>query len=181
MNRSAPLIYVVGIAAIAAGSASGRDEPSTSDLNFLLGEWKVERVYQPGTDNERSSTGSLACQKALQDAYVRCTYFFDRPDRGPIHDDVYFNYNPIYEQYESVWLSATWPIKVTMRADVTDFEDRIFNWESSFLIEDGVTEWVRSAWTLNSDGGFSRRTDIRTSLEPDDQWLHWMDEKVFHE
>ena len=170
------------LAASETDNISAQHMPSTQDLDFLLGEWKVERVYQPGAEQERSATGSLICEDALQNTYIRCTYFFERPDSGPIHDVVFFNYNPIYEQYEALWLSATWPVKVTMRASKDGpFEDRTIDWEASFLIEGGVTEWVRSAWALNGQDGFTRRTDIRTSRHPDGQWTHWMNEKVFRD
>ncbi len=151
--------------------------PSTQDLEFLIGDWSANRVYQPGTEHERSFDGSLGCEKSLSDQFVKCAFYFERPGAAPINDRVYFNYNEIYGVYESVWLSATWPIKVTMRAKPIETNEK-FIWDAEFLIEDGVTEWVRSTWSLCNDGGFSRRTEIRTSRDPEDQWMHWMDERV---
>lgn len=149
---------------------------STDDLSFLLGEWSVERVYQPGTENERSLNGELSCEKALFDQFIECLFFFERPERPPIREKVFFNFNPIYGVYESLWLSATWPIKVLMSAEPVDPSEN-FIWRADFLIEDGVREWVRSEWFRCEDGGFLRRTEIRTSRDPEDQWLHWMNER----
>ncbi len=157
--------------------AISADGPSTQDLEFLIGDWSVQRVYQPGTEHERSFAGSLDCDRALDDQFIQCAYYFERPGAAPINDRVYFNYNEIYGVYESLWLSATWPIKVTMRAKPIETIEK-FVWDAEFLIEDDVTEWVHSTWSLCDDGGFSRRTEIRTSRNREDQWIHWMDERV---
>ena len=170
---------MLAMGAIAIGQEDAAEiAPSTQDLEFLLGEWSVNRVYQPGTEHERSFDGTLGCEKALDDQFIKCGFYFERPGAVPINDRVYFNYNGIYGVYESVWLSATWPIKVTMRAKPIETNEK-FVWDAEFLIEDGVTEWVRSTWSLCDGGGFSRRTDIRTSRDPENQWIHWMDERVF--
>ncbi len=169
------LASVLCISVSAAMADDATAPPSTGDLAFLSGAWSVERVYQPGTDKERVAVGDLTCKEALSDQYIKCVYFFERAGQAPIHDDVYFNYNPIYGVYESLWLSATWPIKVLMAAP-PGADPQKLNWTAEFLIEDGVTEWVRSEWTLKGDGAFSRRTEIRTSRQPEGEWIHWMDE-----
>ncbi len=161
----------------AAESDSGKLSPSNDDLAFLLGDWSVHRVYQPGTEFERAMDGSLECDQAVSDQFIKCRFQFDRPDGAPIHDIVYFNYNGIYGVYESLWLSATWPIKVLMNAKPIETNEN-FVWRADFLIQDEVREWVRSEWTRCDDGGFSRRTEIRTSRDPEGQWLHWMDERA---
>ena len=150
---------------------------STADLDFLIGEWNVERVNRPGTENTITYSGTLDCKSVLSDQFIKCVYFFEREGRPPINDVVYFNYNSIYGTYESLWVSATWPIKVTMSAAPGQDPAAVL-WESEFLIENGVREWVRSTWNQGDETGFSRRTDIRTSNDPEDVWLHWMNETV---
>ena len=157
------------------GVALADDGPETSDLDFLLGEWRIERVYQPATEKEQRLTGRLVCQRAVSDQFIKCEYRIPRTDRASIHDVVYFNYNAIYGAYESIWLSATWPIKNTMSA-APGQDSEAMVWASEFLIENDVTEYVRSTWRISGDGVFSRRTDIRTSKSPTGDWLHWMDE-----
>ncbi|MBI1392191.1 MAG: hypothetical protein GC152_05545 [Alphaproteobacteria bacterium] len=169
---STPALFV---AALAAASGVVHAEPSTEDLSFLLGEWTVERVHQPGSENERRSEGSLACARAIEEASIRCEYYFERTNAGPIRDVAYFNYNGVYDAYESIWLSATWPVKNTMAAPAFGAPTTLI-WESTFLIEGGVREWVRTAWSGDGDASFSRRVDIRTSRDPKGAWRHWMTE-----
>ena len=143
-----------------------------------MGDWSVKRVYEPGTDRERTVNGTLKCSKALSERFIKCTYFFERKGRAPIHDDVFLNFNAVYGVYESVWLSATWPIQVIMSAKPSKSPGRLV-WDSNFLIENNVREWVRSTWTIDNDGGtFARKTDIRTSRHPDANWTHWMNESA---
>ncbi|MAW80471.1 MAG: hypothetical protein CMI63_09550 [Parvularcula sp.] len=94
-----------------AGAAIAEAAPATADLAFLYGDWEVTRIYQPGADAERRHKGSLTCQPAVEEQFIKCIYHFERSDRSAIHDEVFFNYNPVYGAYESVWLSATWPVK----------------------------------------------------------------------
>jgi len=164
-------------ALIVAAPAQADNAPQTADLDFLIGDWNVTRVNRPGQEGERTFTGSLTCEPALEGQYIRCVYYFERDDRGPIHDEVFFNYNSIYGTYESLWVSATWPIKNTMRAEPGQSPDAM-TWTSEFLIENGVREYVRSFWNVSDAAGFSRRTDIRTSEYADGEWLHWMNEIV---
>ena len=113
-----PILIVSAFCLLAFNSSAfAEDAPySTADLEFLIGEWNVERVNRPGTENAITYNGTLDCKKALSDQFIKCIYFFERENRPPINDVVYFNYNSIYDAYESLWVSATWPIKVTMSA-----------------------------------------------------------------
>ncbi|MEM9495061.1 MAG: hypothetical protein AAGA09_03585 [Pseudomonadota bacterium] len=178
---SAIALCIVFPATAAAETSAAKGDveetPTVDDLGFLLGDWSVERIYQPGTENERIAAGDLGCKKALSQQFVRCAFYFERPEQPPIHDVVFFNYNEIYGVYESLWLSATWPIKVLMRAEPAA-PGASLRWEADFLIEDGVREWVRSEWRLGEDGAFTRRVEIRTSNDPAGDWLHWMDERA---
>lgn len=119
----------------------------------------------------------MECAQALSEQFVKCAYYFERPGLAPIHDEVFFNYNDIYGVYESLWLSATWPIKVLMTAKPDTRSDTL-NWEARFEIEDGVTEWVRSLWTVSGEAAFTRNVEIRTSRQATPDWMHWMTESV---
>ncbi len=174
MNFTPPLVFGAFIAAL-SGAANAETAPATADLEFLLGDWEVVRTYQPGVDAERDHEGSLNCEAAVEGQFIKCVYHFERRDKPAIHDEVFFNYNPIYGVYESVWLSATWSIKTTM-SSTPEQDSATMVWNSEFPIEDGVTEWVRSEWTIAAEGEFSRRLFIRTSRDPEAEWTHWMDE-----
>ena len=105
-----------------------------------------------------------------------------RPKRTNARNHVYFNYNPIYQVYESMWVSSTWPIKVLMQGDITEQGNQvIMNTSTNFPIEDGVMEYVKSEMTYPNDDSvdaFQRRTHIRTSKDQPDSWRYHMEEKA---
>lgn len=154
----------------AAGSTP--HEPSTADWEFLVGDWDVERTYRPGSEEERTQEGTLTCNRAVLDAYIRCLFDFDRPDRGPSRDDVFYNYNDEYGRYESMWLSSTWPIKVVMSGDM-DVSARTLAAASQFPLAGDMIEYVRSTYRWNDDS-IVRETHIRTSEDPEDDWTFHM-------
>ena len=154
---------------------------STKDLSFLIGEWEVVRIYSPDSDKQRTMKGTLVCEESLDGQFIKCTYEMQRPGKIRGLDVVYFNYNNIYDLYESVWLSSTWPIKGILQGhlkkDSTHFS---LNTSAQFKIENEVTEYVKDELiigttpaTLNS---FTRKTLIRTSEDEEDVWLHHMTE-----
>ncbi|WP_299328822.1 DUF1579 family protein [Parasphingopyxis sp.] len=156
-----------------ASGQSAAEEPNAA-LDFLIGEWDVDRVYRPGSAEERRVAGQLSCARAIYDAFVRCVYDLDRPDRGPAQEVVYFNHNAIYGTYENIWLSSSWPIKVIMAGSLNS-EERSMASEAQFMIEEGRTESVRSShrWT---DDSIAYRVDIRTSEDPEGEWTYHMEE-----
>lgn len=147
---------------------------SSERLKFLIGSWEVERTYSLGTSNERKMGGSLDCQLDLNDKFISCLYDMVRPGRVNSLDHVYFNYNPIYGQYESMWLSSTWPIKVTMVGGMKK-EGKAIAMASSaeFLIENDVMEFVRGQLQFENEL-FERNTYIRTSKDEEGVWKHHM-------
>ena len=154
-------------------------ERSTRELSFLVGSWTVRRVYGPGSDREREIQGSLDCTETLSGTYVFCKYEFIRDDARPVIDDVYFNYNPIYDRFESVWMSATWPIKVILAGSLdTEGSISTLNTAAEFSIEDDVTEYVRDELSFRVEepvpAGFTRNTHIRTSEYEEGAWRHHM-------
>ncbi len=155
---------------------SGR---STRELSFLVGSWTVQRVYSPGSDRERKIQGSLDCADVLSGTYVFCRYEFTPDDARPIIDDVYYNYNPIYERFESVWMSATWPIKVILAGSLgADDSVSTLKTAAEFAIENDVIEYVRDELSFGANepvaASFMRNTHIRTSEYEDGVWHHHM-------
>jgi len=177
LHKTLHIIFGLFIAASLMAQAPG-DGGSTEDLSFLIGEWEVSRTYSPSTDNERILKGTLVCKAALDDQFINCRYEMERPGKVRGLDEVFFNYNPIYEVYESLWLSSTWPIKVLMQGTLGQEDEKvILSTSASFLIENNVMEYVKGELTL--DGGsdsFIRKTLIRTSEYEEGEWLHHMTE-----
>lgn len=157
-------------------ASAGSTQPSTRDLMFLLGRWDVERRYEPDSDRERGAHGTLSCESVLEDAYIRCHYRLTADGRPPINEVVYLNFNDIYEQYESLWISSAWPIKNTMSAKPAAIPGTL-HWTSEFLIENGVTERVQTQWKIGRDT-VERRVEIRTSEDPSNSWLFWIQERL---
>lgn len=146
-------------------------------LSFLVGTWEIERTYSPGSA-PRKLEGILTCKLTLDSTYIECLYEIDRPQKKRGLDQVFFNYNPIYEKYESLWLSSTWPIKVTMQGE---HQHNSFLFEAQFPIQEGIMEYVKSEWTLELNQAipaFSRKTHIRTSRDGPNDWFHHMDENA---
>lgn len=154
---------------------------STKDLSFLIGQWDVLRTYSPNTDKERVLQGTLVCKAALDDQFINCRYEIERPGKIRGVDEVFFNYNSIYERYESLWLSSTWPIKVLMQGNLQrEAEELVLSTKAEFLIENEVTEFVRGKLLIGADkakqNSFTRQTYIRTSKMAEDDWIHHMTE-----
>ncbi len=142
------------------------NEKSTQDLSFLVGSWSVTWTYAPGHLNERTITGSLGCEFALNDQHIFCNYYFDRADQPPIVEHVYYNYNEVSSRYEAIWISGTWPVKVLMLGELTTDEERILlRSAAQFEIADNDVEQVRSDFSFLIEGDrvnrFRRDTYIR--------------------
>ncbi len=152
----------------------------TSDLSFLIGSWKVNRTYGPDDDEPRLISGTLTCEMALDDQFIECTYDMARPGKIRGLDRVFFNYNEIYDKYESLWLSSTWPIKVLMQGTLTDDTTEIvLKTQAEFEIRDSIIEFVKGTLLVPKDQAgayFERKTLIRTSNDPDDKWRYHMKE-----
>ncbi len=177
-QMGAALVVVLSLLPLLHAFVANADptQPSTKDLMFLIGQWDVERRYEPGSDRERVADGTLSCESVLDNAYIRCRYKLTADDRPPINEVVYLNFNGIYGRYESLWISASWPIKNTMSAEPASIPGTLF-WTSEFLIEDGVTERVKTQWEIGSDA-IERRVEIQTSQNPTNSWLFWLQETL---
>ena len=134
----------------------------------------MERVYGPNTENKRALQGSLVCKESMDGKFINCRYEMERPGRVRALDEVFFNYNSIYDQYESLWLSSTWPIKVLLGGSLSrKGNNMVLTTAANFKIENGITEFVKGELVLDAEGNsFTRNTHIRTS-ETDD-WYHHM-------
>ena len=151
---------------------------ATAHLSALIGTWDIERTYAPGSRDERTLKGSLGCAEGIGGAYIRCRYVLPRSGQTPAIEEVYFNYNPIYSRYEALWLSSTWPIKVVMQGDlVPEPSGLVLSGQAEFLIQNGLTESVRSEHRLQKDG-FVYRVFVRTSDSPEGVWREHMVERA---
>lgn len=155
---------------------------STKDFFFLIGKWEISRIYSPDSDNERVLNGALICEESLDGQFIKCTYEMKRPEKIRGLDVVYFNYNPIYELYESVWLSSTWPIKGILQGNLLKEADHyILSTSGEFKIENNVMEYVRDEMKAIKSispnvNSFVRKTHIRTSNYEKGVWHHHMTE-----
>lgn len=158
--------------------AQKKELKSTQDLSFLVGDWEIERVYRPKSETPRILKGTLSCELTMDNTFIKCVYEMQRPDKIRALDVVYFNYNSINQEYESLWLSSTWPVKVLMHGEIGKKEHGlILNTSAEFPIQNGLTEYVKGELVLtkNSEGvSFLRKTLIRTNKN--DKWLHHMTE-----
>ena len=153
-------------------------DKSTHDLSFLIGRWDITRTYRPNSDDKRVLEGRLSCEIVMDSTFINCRYEMERPAQIRSIDEVYFNYNPIYDTYESLWLSSTWPIKVLMQGTLEHNGGKhMLKTEASFEIANKIMEFVRDELVITSDGAtFSRQTHIRTSEYAKGEWLHHMTE-----
>jgi hypothetical protein len=180
--KSTLLVLISGVFCI---NAYGQ-KPSTADLSFLIGQWKIERTYAPLSDQPRILKGVLHCESSLDSQFVKCTYKMLRPNKKPSIDVVYFNYNSIYGDYESLWLSSTWPIKVLMSGQLEKNEiDLKLNTRAQFQIGKGITEFVKGKLLLKQPAlnanTFIRQTFIRTSEDKEHEWIHHMTETAIRD
>jgi hypothetical protein len=187
MKKTNPINKVVLILILLYGTnlsvfAQQSDElKSTEDLSFLVGKWEIVRIYNPGSGNERVLNGTLICKESLDDQFIKCTYEIKRPGKIRGLDVVYYNYNSIYELYESMWLSSTWPIKGLFQGTLQKNKNLvIFSTSGQFEIDNNVTEFVKGQLIVQGKdlnfNSFTRNTHIRTTNFEEGVWNHHMTE-----
>lgn len=122
----------------------------------------------------------MNCQTVMDDQFIQCSYDIKRPGKKPALLEVFFNYNTIYDEYESLWLSSTWPVKVLERGSLEiKGEERILTGFAEFEIEEGVVEYVRDKLVMTDSSFFKRQTYIRTSRDGADVWKFHMIEEAW--
>lgn len=172
-------VLLFGIVVLSCEFLFSQNSKSTNDLSFLLGQWDIEWIYNPESDTSRSLTGILSCEWTMDNKFIKCSYAIERPNKVQGLDRVFFNYNPIYDKYEYMWLSSTWPIKVLMQGDLaTKGSTAQLSTASEFAIGNEVREYVRSKLVINmaEPDSFQRQTHIRTSKDDEGKWRHHMTE-----
>jgi len=168
------MVGLLGMLVGVPSETAGQEAAARSDLHFFVGRWSVEREYV-STPHRPALFGYLTCQEALRGAYVHCRYELTN-DETVIEEEVYFNFNSIYDRYEALWLSPTWPIKVIMGGSIQGSEFRAL---AEFPIEDGVVEYVRSQHRWAGDNAFEYDVAIRTSADPEGTgWRQHMVERA---
>ncbi len=155
------------------------DDKSTQDLSFLVGEWDIIRINNPGTETERKTTGKLVCQQDSDGQFIKCRYEMERPGKIRALNLVYFNYNQIYGLYENLWLSSTWPIKVLLQGTLQKTNEHYtLITQAQFKIENDITEYVKDDLVAEiKEQGFNsfiRKTYIRTSEYEAGVWHYHM-------
>ena len=178
INKVVLTLTVSLMATMSLIAQAPNESGSTEDLSFLIGKWNVVRIYSPNSDKERTLNGTLVCKESLDNKFINCRYEIERPGKVRGLDEVFFNYNPIYNMYESIWLSSTWPVKVLMQGTLKQNADTIvLNTTAHFQIENSVTEYVKDELIVETDNeSFTRKTFIRTSEYEEDEWFHHMTE-----
>lgn len=156
---------------------------STKDLSFLVGKWNVTRTYSPAGEKPRVLKGTLSCEWTIDKTFIKCIFNMERPGRTRALDVVYFNYNRIYKQYEHLWLSSTWPVKVLMQGDMTEnAKGIVLKSTAMFSIGKGITEYVKGELITKgkraSVKSFQRKTYIRTSRDKKGVWCYHMIEEA---
>lgn len=155
------------------------DVRSTNDLSFLIGDWNYSQTYNPGEEDARTLTGNLTCKWSLDSTFIKCNYQMNRPGKRRALLTTYYNYNSITDNYESLWLSSTWPVKVLMKGELSE-DGMVLKTNAEFLIEDGITEFVKDELYVKNYGtdslSFFRKTYIQTSKEK--VWRHHMNDEA---
>lgn len=182
LTKFSNIIKGIFFSSVTIIAQSANSEKSTKDLSFLIGSWEVERIYNPEGSSPRTLKGSCSCNYEVGEQFIKCVYDIARPDKSNALDIVYFNYNEIYDLYENLWFSSTWPIKVLMDGELKTIGDQFFyNTKASFLIENDVEEFVRSNWEIfksEEEKYILRKTYIKTSKDNSSDWKFHMFEKL---
>lgn len=181
INKAVLILILLCATSLSLMAQQSNESKSTEDLSFLVGKWEIVRIYSPDSDNERVLNGSLICEKSLDDQFIKCTYEIKRSGKIRGLDVVYFNYNSIYELYESIWLSSTWPIKGVFQGTLQKNTDHfILSTSGQFEIENNVTEYVKGELIIQAKelnlNSFTRKTHIRTTNFDEGVWHHHMTE-----
>lgn len=145
---------------VAAAAAS-----STSDLRFMIGEWRLEGAFNPGMPNEIAETGAKTCAFAMNGAYVRCDWRMTSTG-GRVRELVtYHNYNQLYRRYEHLFIASNWPTKVVGTSGLSiEGEGATLALNFEFTLPDGRVEQLRSAYTYEADR-FEELDEIRVAGE----------------
>lgn len=91
-------------------AAAATPAPSTRDLDRILGAWTFEDRSQQGV-RDYSEKGVRRCEKALDDAYIRCESVGTNQKGIKRTYVFYLNYNSVDRQYEMVALHGNWSRK----------------------------------------------------------------------
>lgn len=174
------LLMIVSLKTYAQKSNTSK---STKDLSFLIGKWKITRTYRHASKKPRVLKGTLSCEWTMDKTFIKCVFEMKRPGRTRALDVVYFNYNRIYKQYEHLWLSSTWPVKVLMQGNMSESaKGLVLKSAATFSIGKGVTEYVKGELMTKGKGtsvqSFQRKTHIRTSRDKKGVWLYHMLEEA---
>ncbi len=142
---------------------------STADISFLNGQWLMSMTYSPETDQPRILEGTMVCDWNLDSTFIKCEYALAREGKKDALNDVYFNYNQISGQYESMWMSSTWPVKVLLQGNLENDGDTLrLTTNAEFPIENNLTEYVRDILVIaKGSNSYYRKTYIKTSAEKD--------------
>ena len=170
------VILALVLCAIAPAAALAQAEaPSTRDLDKLLGVWAFEDASADDDGASYRERGTRRCERALDDAYIRCESR-GRNQRGVERTyAMYFNYNSIDGGHQMLSVHGDYS-----RAQMFDLE----------ILADGSWRLMR-AQPPGSDGVVTRNwgtirfpdqntmvweTRLNRSTDPPDHWpLRYVD------
>lgn len=158
---------MIAFALLAAVQAA---PPSTADLAFMIGSWRLEGAFNPDAATARTEQGTQVCAFVMGGAYVRCDWSLRSPDGRARELVSYHNYNPLYRRYENLYIASNWPTKVIGPSEIDRSNGRIVvRGLLSFTLPDGRTEHLRSTVTYAGDR-FENVEQIRLSGEAENAW-----------
>lgn len=151
--------------ALAAQAATA---PSTADLSFMLGEWRLEGAFNPGTAQQVKETGTQRCDLALDQSYVRCEWAMTN-EKGRKRQLVsYHNYNRLNGRFEHLYVASNWPTKVIGTSSLASSgKSRTMTVDIRFTLPDGRDEHIRSLKAYSGDA-FTIDEQIRVGV--DGEW-----------
>lgn len=97
MNKIALFNILVSIVTLSSAQ-------SINDLDFLIGDWKVNETLFPGTDKSYTENGSRTCAYYLDNSYIRCESATISSKNGKKR---YYTYLINYDKMEDCfWVTA---------------------------------------------------------------------------
>lgn len=151
-------------------------EPKTSDLDFLIGTWKIEARLSPGTEREVQENGTRTCSYTMGEAYIVCRDEVERTMGGeklnPRIGYNYHNYNAIYEVYESIFLNSNWPIKPIANFTIQEAgENLVMESVITFSLPGEQIETVKTTYIFDGQSIVAEQY-IHVSDQPEGEWRY---------
>jgi hypothetical protein len=149
-------------------------QSSISDLDKLIGEWKVSEVFMQGTPHETREEGVRQCFYILDSAYIQChTKSVTRS--GKKREYIFMiNFNKINGQFEMVSIYSDWPLK---RNDVITLQSKdLWDVVGTATIENGVSRRVWGVIEFSTPYSYVWKGSRNTSSQRPNEWTPLFEE-----